>query len=236
VQKSSNVGASKIALSLPNYAYYHTLQKAGFGELPTSEFPGEASGHMPSLRRLDDFTYATMSFGYGLSASLLQLARAYMAFANGGIIYPISLLKLEHAPLGTRLFSPKVAEEMRMILHTVEEQGGTGVLANIPGYLVAGKTGTSNQVKKGGGFSHENYNALFAGLAPLEQPKLVIAIRMNRPHRNRADHFGGNSAAPVFAMIAKQALPLMGQLATVPSIDQHFFRFQRRYLDNVVDN
>lgn len=206
---SSNVGASKIALSLPWKQTYDLFQKVGFGQYPGGKFPGESSGYMPALASLSKLEFATMSFGYDIAVSTLQLARAYSVFANGGTLYPISFLKLNVPAQGTPAMSEKTTLEVRQMLHSIVVSGGTGIRANIANYNVAGKTGTTWKVGPHG-FDHSRYNAVFAGIVPLYHPRLVIVVHLNAPTKGYATGFGGVSAAPVFADIASAAMIILG--------------------------
>jgi cell division protein FtsI (penicillin-binding protein 3) len=227
---SSNVGVSKIALSLPHQQVYGMFVKAGFGQQPSGgRFPGEASGTLHPLSQMGDFEYATMTFGYDLSVSTLQLARAYAAVANGGILYPVSFVKHDYAPEGTRIMSQKTAQELTAMLKTVTETGNTGMLANVAGYTVVGKTGTSH-IAAPHGYYKNKYNAVFAGFVPMEDPKLVIVVHINNP-KGYYNSFGGVSAAPVFAKIAASSLSILGVPFTEQQIDQAIFKSQQRWLE-----
>lgn len=231
--KSSNVGVSKIALSLPHRTVYNKFVTAGMGQIPTFEFPGAAHGTLHPFDSIGDFVYATMSFGYAFSASLLQMSHLYSAIANNGMMMPISFLKLKNPPTGHELMRPKIAKELQMMLHTVVGMKGTGILANIPGYEVAGKTGTAHIVGPHG-YYKTHYNAIFIGLAPLKDPRIVVAVRMNNPvgHYNS---FGGVSAAPVFAKTAEATLQFMHVKPTVKHINVKFFKRQHEFLERIVN-
>lgn len=227
LEKSSNVGATKIALSIPRKTLYQLIQNAGFGDSPGGFFPGTATGYLPPLASLGKLSYATLSFGYALSSSTLQLARAYAAIASGGILYPVSFIKLTKPPQGQRIMSQKVAEQLGQMLKTVVSPEGSGLIANIPGYQVVGKTGTTHQVGPHG-FYKNHYNSIFAGYVPLKHPKLVIVVRINDPQNGRYNYFGGVSAAPIFATIA-QTLRTSGVPPTVDHINQNFFKNQAQW-------
>lgn len=215
LQHSSNVGAAKIALSLPWSTTYNFMQRMGFGESPSNMFPGETAGIMHPLTHMSTLEFATMAFGYDITASTLQLARAYSAIANGGTLYPATFLKLDTPPKGTKVLSKAITQEMMPMLHTVVEKGGTTNYANIVGYTVVGKTGTSHKVGPGG-FERNKYNAIFVGIAPMEHPLMVIAVHINEPHDKPWFYgFGGNSAAPVFADIAANAMRVWGVPAKI---------------------
>ena len=209
LQKSSNVGISKIALSLPHEKVFKFLRSLDFGSGTGYLFPGENAGYLPAASQLGDFSYATTAFGYGMTSSVLQLAHAYSIFANNGILCPTSFIKIDHPPLCKRILSSEHANDIKNMLHSVVTIHGTGLLANIPGFSVGGKTGTVHRVGKHGYLKH-SYNAYFAGIAPLDNPKLVIIIWIENPQKSHFYQYGGISAAPVFASIAKNSLAYLG--------------------------
>ncbi|PCI38928.1 MAG: hypothetical protein COB50_01750 [Thiotrichales bacterium] len=230
--KSSNVGASRIALSLKRNELYDFLNSVGLGENPTPDFPAGSAGYLPLLQKLDRFSLATLSFGYSLTVTTLQLARAYSAIANGGVLYPISLLRVTHQPKGVRVLSENTAADLRSMLRTVMKVGGTGMLANIVGYKVAGKTGTSYKASKGG-FNKKLFNGVFVGMAPLNNPKLVIAVHMNNIHKDKINFYGGIAAAPVFSLIMENSLRLLD----VPFTNMHINKLMlsnQKYLKRLV--
>lgn len=231
--KSSNVGISKIALSLPHDKVYNQFLEAGFGALPTYEFPGATPGMIHPRGQGGDFEYATMAFGYSVAASLIQLAHFYAAIANEGIMMPIAFTRLKQAPKGTVFMPPNITKQLVAMLHTVVGPKGTGLLANIPGYQVAGKTGTSHLVGPHGFYKHR-FNAIFIGLAPLKDPRLLVAVRMNDPSAHYYDGFGGVSAAPVFAQVTEAALEFLGVPPTEKQVDLKFFRHQHQYLEWII--
>ena len=227
--KSSNVGVSKVALSLPHREVYDMFAKAGVGSPPSGHYPGEAQGVLHPYDTIGKFTFATMTFGYAISMSLLQLAHMYTAIANHGVMQPLSFVKLNKPPLnGKRLMTAKAAHELIAMLHTVVLPGGTGILANIPGYNLAGKTGTSHQVGPHG-FYKNRYNAVFVGIVPMVNPKLVIAVRINDP-KGHFNSFGGVSAAPVFAQVAARSLQALGVPPTTPILNKKIFRNREEML------
>ncbi|MDF2940804.1 MAG: penicillin-binding protein [Gammaproteobacteria bacterium] len=232
--KSSNVGISKIALSLPRETVYSMFTNLGIGSSPSGMFPGEANGFMYPADSVGDFQFATMTFGYSVSVSLLQLARVYAAIANNGILLPVSFLKIDSPPSGTRAMSAKTAQTLIQMLQTVVGPGGTGILANIPGYEVAGKTGTAHQVNPQGGYYRDRYNALFVGLAPADNPRVVIAVRIDNP-QGYYNSFGGVSAAPVFAQVAQQAMHVLGIPPDKSQVNQVLFKSQQQLLQEVVE-
>lgn len=188
IQKSSNVGTSKIALTIPSkklWAFYHNL---GFGQTLETSFPGEARGHLASYQGWGAFEQATLSFGYGVSVSALQLARAYTALANDGVMPMTSLTKVDGEVDAHRIMSAKTANSMMAMLETVVSKDGTAFQASVPGFRAAGKTGT---VKRLGarGYTTSSYNALFAGVAPASNPRLVMVVVIDEP--SAGDYYGG---------------------------------------------
>ena len=204
--KSSNVGASKIALSLEADQMWSVFQRVGIGQTTASSFPGEASGVLPGYGRWRQFQQATLSFGYGMSVTTLQLASAYAVLAADGVKYPVSLLKLDQAPQGEQVIKPEVARSVRAMLETVLGPDGTGRKARVEGYSVAGKTGTVHK-STAGGYADDRYVSLFAGMAPAKNPRLVVVVMIDEP--GGKDYYGGLVAAPVFARIMSGALRLL---------------------------
>jgi len=213
IQKSSNVGASKIALSLSKKQMWAMLTQVGFGSLSGSGFPGEVTGRLAHFRQWHITEQATISFGYGINVTLLQLARAYAALGNKGILPPIRFLDVEESNrkrltdhLPRPVMQANTAQQILKMLEKVVKSGGTGSLAQIPGYSVAGKTGT---VRKhiGGQYSDKEYIALFAGLVPAKSPRLVMVVMIDRPRGK--SYYGGTIAAPVFATVMKDVLRLL---------------------------
>jgi len=206
IAKSSNVGASKIALSLPADRLWTMFHRVGFGSLSGADFPGETAGTLPDYHRWYPIDHATFSFGYGLSVSTLQLARAYAVLAGGGVLKPVSFVPVDHAPQGERVMSAKTARQVIAMMDGVVSDEGTGERARVPGYHVAGKTGT---VRKSipGGYAEDKYIALFAGMIPATRPSLVMVVMINDP---RSDQFyGGSVAAPVFSRVMGEAMRLL---------------------------
>jgi cell division protein FtsI (penicillin-binding protein 3) len=206
LKKSSNVGVSKIALTMEPEELWKVFGSLGFGEPTGSQFPGESSGRLPFFSDWSTFEQATLSFGYGLSVTPLQLARAYAVFANDGMRLPVSLLKLERPPEGTRVMRQSTARNMVKMLEAVVSKEGTAPLAAIPGYRVAGKTGTAKK-SVAGGYAEDKYLALFVGMAPASNPRLVMAVFIDEP--GGEDYYGGLVAAPVFSKVMSGALRLM---------------------------
>jgi cell division protein FtsI (penicillin-binding protein 3) len=211
IQKSSNVGAVKLAMSLTPQQHWEVLHRSGFGQLPGSGFPGETAGRLRAAATWKPVEQATMAYGYGLSVSLLQLTRAYMAFANDGEVMPLSFLKREpHEIVGERVFSPGVARKVRAMLETVTQEGGTGMRTRVPGYRVAGKTGTAHKLVDGR-YAPDRYLSSFVGMAPASNPRLIIGVVIDEP--SGGVYYGGSVAGPVFAQVMAASLR---QLAVPP--------------------
>ncbi|MGE5625176.1 MAG: peptidoglycan D,D-transpeptidase FtsI family protein [Bacillota bacterium] len=206
IEKSSNVGASKIALSLDPSLMWRTLTAFGFGRSTGSGFPGEASGALEDYRYWNPARQATISYGYGVAITALQLADAYDTLANGGRRTPPSFVRLDDAPVAEPVIPQQVSATLRGMLETVVSDEGTGKLADIAGYHVAGKTGTAH-VAVNGGYSADKYISVFAGMAPASDPRLVAVVVINQP--TRGNYFGGKVSAPVFAEVMRGALRLL---------------------------
>ena len=206
IEKSSNVGASKMALAIPAEKLWDVHSRVGFGAVSNSGFPGESSGILTHARRWSSIEQATMAFGYGLSVTPLQLARAYAVLANNGRMRPISFLRVDDDVPADQVLSSAIASKVRKMLETVTGEGGTGTKARIAGYRVAGKTGT---IKKAtvGGYSDERYMAVFAGMVPASAPRLVMVVAINEP--TAGVYYGGEVAAPVFSRVMAGAVRLM---------------------------
>jgi cell division protein FtsI (penicillin-binding protein 3) len=204
---SSNVGMSKITLSLPPENWWSMVHKMGFGQLTESGFPGERSGLLMNYSIWDPFVLATNSFGYGISVTALQLARAYAILAADGIKRPVSFLKVAEPPAGEQVLDPKVASELRIMLESVlSKNGGTAPLARVPGYRVTGKTGTAHIVGEHG-YERNDYNSIFVGIAPASHPRLVVAVVIHDPQNGQ--YFGGYVAGPIFSKIMGETLRLL---------------------------
>jgi len=205
IQKSSNVGTAKIALSLPPETLWKGLNESGFGSLTGSEFPGEAPGKLRDFKTWRPIEQATMSYGNGISVNLLQLARAYTIFANSGELMPITMLKQDVPAVGVKVYSNATALAVRDMMETVVRPGGTAPLAQITGYRVAGKTGTAHKLENGKYINH--YVASFVGMAPASNPRLIVAVMINDP--GGRDYYGGLVAAPVFSTVMGASLRLL---------------------------
>jgi cell division protein FtsI (penicillin-binding protein 3) len=206
IRKSSNVGISKIALSLPGKDIWSMLSGLGFGVQTGSGFPGESAGLLVGYRNWNEIETATLSFGYGMSSTPLQLARAYAVLASGGIRRPVSFLRLDAAPAGERIMNERVAQQVNSMLEEVTGPQGTALTARVSGYRVGGKTGT---VRKSiaGGYADDRYLAVFAGMAPVSDPRLVMVVMVNEPGNGK--YYGGQVAGPVFSRVMSGALRLM---------------------------
>jgi cell division protein FtsI (penicillin-binding protein 3) len=208
IQKSSNVGASKIALSLDRFYMWNTFNQLGFGSKTRIGFPGEAAGKVRDYKTWRPIEQATMSFGNGISVTLLQLARAYTVFANEGELKPVSLLKLQDAPVGVPVFSPKTADDMKAMLEMVVQPGGTALKAQVVGYRVAGKTGTTHKLGAHG-YEKNKYVGSFVGMAPASNPRLIIAVMIDEPNTANDQYYGGVVAAPVFSAVMGESLRIL---------------------------
>ncbi|MAY02292.1 MAG: cell division protein [Gammaproteobacteria bacterium] len=219
LSKSSQVGATKLALAMGQDPMLDVLKRVGFGQSPGTGFPGEAAGLVPNHSRWSNSEIATLGYGYGFQVSPLQLAQAYMVYANGGIMKPVSLLKVESRDevVGTRVISEEMAATVTAMLEAVVEPGGggTGTRAYIPSHRVAGKTGTAwyYDVERGA-YDDENYISLFAGFAPVSNPRIVTVVTIHEPQGE--EYGGGQVAAPVFADITAGALRILN---VPPDID-----------------
>jgi cell division protein FtsI (penicillin-binding protein 3) len=202
IQQSSNVGAAKIALMLKSETMWQGLSESGFGAETGSNFPGEAPGKLRDPKTWRPIEQATMAYGHGMSVNLLQLARAYTIFANDGELKPVSLLKLDSPPTGKKVFSERTTRELLGMMEMVVLPGGTAPLAQVAGYRVAGKTGTAHKLEDGHYVDH--YVASFVGLAPVSNPRLVVAVMIDDPEG--ANYYGGEVAAPVFSKVTGAAL------------------------------
>ncbi|MDZ7810400.1 MAG: penicillin-binding transpeptidase domain-containing protein [Arhodomonas sp.] len=205
LQKSSNVGITRIALSLEAGDIWEVIEAAGFGRSTGSGFPGEAGGYLDPLPPDSRFERATLAFGYGLSATPLQLAQAYAALANGGRMPSVSFLRDAGDQPPRRVISEGTADQVLRMLERVVGPGGTAETADIGGYRVAGKTGTSKKAAAGG-YSEDRYVALFTGVVPASDPRFVTVVMVDEPGGDQ--YYGGQVAAPVFREVMSQALRL----------------------------
>ncbi|MBE7940503.1 MULTISPECIES: penicillin-binding protein 2 [Ramlibacter] len=207
IQKSSNIGTLKIALQMPPKDMWEVFTQAGFGQKPNLTFPGAVSGRLRPWKTWRPVEQATMSYGYGLSASLFQMARSYTVWAHDGQIIPATLLKDSQPKTGVQVFSPKTVSEVRTMLQMAAGPGGTGPKAQTVGYSVGGKSGTAYK-QVGRGYDTKKYRSWFVGIAPIDHPRIVVAVMVDEPSNGL--YFGGDVAAPVFSATVQQTLRMMG--------------------------
>lgn len=218
IQKSSNIGTAKIALQMPAREMWEMFSNVGFGQKPQVPFPGAVSGRLRPYKGWRPIEQATMSYGYGLSVSLMQLAHAYTVFGRDGDLAPISMLKVDNPVSGQPVFQSKVARDVRTMLHMVVGPGGTASKAQTMGYSVGGKTGTAHK-QEGRGYAGHRYRGVFAGLAPIDAPRIVVAVMIDEPSNGK--YFGGDTAAPVFSKTVQQTLRVLGiapDMTVVPQV------------------
>ncbi len=218
IQKSSNVGTVKIAMQMPPRAMWEMYSSVGFGQKPQVPFPGAVSGRLRPYKAWRPIEQATMSYGYGLSVSLMQLAHAYTVFGREGDLVPLSMLKVSEPPLGQPVFKGKVARDVRHMLHLVTGPGGTAPKAQTMGYSVGGKTGTAHK-QEGRGYASKRYRGVFAGLAPIDSPRIAVAVMIDEP--SNGQYYGGDTAAPVFSKTVQQTLRVLGiapDMTVVPQV------------------
>ncbi len=212
IQKSSNVGTVKMAMQMQPREIWEMYTQVGLGQRPQINFPGVVTGRLRPYKTWRPIEQATMSYGYGLSASLFQLARAYSVFAHDGELIPTSIVKNQHLPsdvraTGLRVMSPKTAEAVREMLHMAAGTGGTAPKAQVMGYSVGGKSGTAHK-QEGKGYADKKYRSWFVGMAPIHNPRIVVAVMVDEPSDGK--YFGGDVAAPVFSQVVEQTLRSMG--------------------------
>jgi cell division protein FtsI (penicillin-binding protein 3) len=201
IQKSSNIGTAKIALQMPAQDMWEMFTTVGFGQQPRFGFPGAVAGRVRPYKSWRPIEQATMSYGHGISVSLIQLARAYMIFARNGDIIPLSFQKVHDLPVGQRVISEKTALQMRGMLESVVSPEGTAPKAQVPGYRVGGKTGTAYKIVHGKYV--KEYVGDFVGFAPASNPRIIVAVMIDEP---MVGHLAGDVAAPVFSTVAANAL------------------------------
>ncbi|MDO8250161.1 MAG: penicillin-binding protein 2 [Rhodoferax sp.] len=221
IQKSSNIGTTKIAMQMQPREMWEIFSQAGFGQKPQISFPGAVSGRLRPYKTWRPIEQATMSYGYGLSASLFQMARSYTVFSNDGQIIPVTMLKSSEPAVGVPVLSARTAGQVRKMLQLAAGPGGTGQKAQTIGYSVGGKSGTAyKQVGKGyGSAGNRKYRGWFVGMAPIEKPRIIIGVMIDEP--GAGQYFGGAVAAPVFSEVAQQTLRMMGvqpDMAVKPQI------------------
>ena len=216
IQKSSNVGAARIAMMMPARELWELFSSVGYGQKPQITFPGAVTGRLKPYKNWRPVEQATMAYGYGLSASLLQMARAYTPLARDGDVIPMTMLRADvgEPPLqGLKVLSPATAREIRKMLQMAAGPGGTGAKAQTIGYSVGGKSGTAHK-QEGKGYSSNKYRSWFVGMAPIVEPRIIVAVMVDEPTNGL--HFGGDVAAPVFSQVVQQTLRMMN---VAPDID-----------------
>ncbi len=221
IQKSSNIGTTKIAMQMQAREMWELYSSAGFGQKPQISFPGAVSGKLRPYKTWRPIEQATMSYGYGLSASLFQMARSYTVFSNDGLIIPVTMLKSGEPAVGLPVLSARTAAQVRHMLQLAAGPGGTGQKAQTIGYSVGGKSGTAyKQIGKGyGSAGNRKYRGWFVGLAPVEKPRVIVAVMIDEP--SAGQYYGGAVAAPVFSEVVQQTLRMMGvapDMAVQPQI------------------
>jgi len=218
IQKSSNVGTVRMAMQMSSRETWELYSQVGFGQKPQIEFPGAGTGKLRAWKTWRPIEQATMSYGYGLSTSLFQLARSYSVFARDGEMVPMSIVRRDAPPAGLRVLSPRTAQQVRTMLREAAGPSGTAPKAQVIGYSVGGKTGTAKK-QEGKGYSSNRYRAWFVGLAPLNDPRIIVAVMVDEP--SRGQFYGGDVAAPVFSQVVQQTLRMMGvptDIEVVPQI------------------
>ena len=213
IQKSSNVGSAKIALAMAPQKLWAIFSAVGFGTQTRVGFPGEASGRLRAYQSWKPIEHATMSYGHGVSVSLLQLARAYSVFATDGELKQLTLIRRDQPAEGKRVISRRTAQAVRRMLETVTQPGGTATRAQVAGYRVAGKTGTAHKLD-GATYAADRYVSSFVGIAPATNPRLVIAVMIDEPGGKH--YYGGEVAAPAFSNVMAGALRLLGVTPDAP--------------------
>ena len=207
IQKSSNVGTVKLASMMEPRDMWEMYSHVGIGQRPQLPFPGVVSGKLRAYKTWRPIEHATMSYGYGLSASLFQLARAYTVFARDGELVPVTLLKTDEPAAGLRVMKPQTAQAVREMLHLATLSGGTAPKAQTLGYSVGGKSGTARK-QEGKGYAERKYRSFFVGVAPVENPRIVVAVMLDEP--TSGHYYGGDIAAPVFSATVQQTLRILG--------------------------
>lgn len=208
LQKSSNIAVTKLAMSMPPEYFWGVYSNLGFGTSAGVGFPGEASGSLLDYQGWHEFDQAILSFGYGVSTSILQLARAYTALADDGVVHSASLLKRDEDPDAKRIFKPATTRRVRDMLEHVISKEGTAYQARVEGYRVAGKTGTVKKAAASGGYTSDKYLSVFVGMAPASNPRFVIAVVVDEP--TTGQYYGGLVAAPAFSRVMAGILRIYG--------------------------
>ncbi|MDO9144454.1 peptidoglycan D,D-transpeptidase FtsI family protein [Rhodoferax sp.] len=207
IQKSSNVGTVKIAMQMAPRKMWEMYSQVGFGQKPELPFPGAVSGRLRPYKSWRPIEQATMSYGYGVSVSLFQLAHAYTIFGRDGDLVPVTMFKMNAPAVGVPVIEARHARDVRHMLHLVTGPGGTAQKAQAMGYSVGGKTGTAHKVE-GKGYADKKYRGVFAGLAPIDAPRIAVAVMIDEP--SNGQYYGGLTAAPVFSQTVQQTLRVLG--------------------------
>lgn len=228
VQKSSNVGAAKLAMQLPAQEMWQLYSALGFGTKPQLPFPGVASGKLRPAKAWKPVDQSRLAYGYGLSASLLQMARSYTVFSHDGEVIPVTMVKPTEPPQGERVFKPETARTLRDMLQLAAGPEGTAPLAQTMGYSVGGKSGTAHK-QEGEGYAKDKYRSWFVGLSPIDKPRIIVAVMVDEPSAGK--HYGGAVAAPVFSRVVAQTLRAQGvspnldvkpQIVAGPAVQENF--------------
>jgi cell division protein FtsI (penicillin-binding protein 3) len=213
IQKSSNIGTSKIQLQMSAEKMGTIYSELGFGAVPQTGFPGEAKGVLRPWAKWKPIEQATMSYGHGISVSLLQIARAYTVFTNEGEMLPLSLMRQESQPIGKRIYGKQAVADVTRMMELAVLPGGTAPRAQVPGYRVAGKTGTAHKAENGG-YAEHKYVSSFVGFGPVTQPRFIVAVMIDEPMG--AKYYGGDVGAPVFSTVMGAALRMMSVAPDAP--------------------
>jgi len=206
IQKSSNIGIVRVAMQMQPRELWELYSNVGYGQKPQLNFPGVVTGRLRPYKTWRPIEQATMAYGYGLSATLMQMARAYTVFARDGEVIPVSLLKQDHPASGVRVLSPETAREVRKMLQMAAGPGGTAPKAQTVGYSVGGKSGTAHK-QEGKGYASHKYRSWFVGMAPIDKPRVIVAVMVDEP--SNGVYFGGDVAGPVFSQVVQQTLRMM---------------------------
>ncbi len=206
IQKSSNIGIVRVAMMMQPHELWDLYSAVGYGQKPQINFPGAVTGRLRPFKTWRPIEQATMAYGYGLSASLLQMAHAYTSFARDGEVIPVSMLKQDHPVSGIRVFSAETAQELRRMLQMAAGPGGTATKAQTIGYSVGGKSGTAHK-QEGHGYASNKYRSWFVGMAPIDKPRIIVAVMVDEPTAGK--YYGGDVAAPVFSQVVQQTLRMM---------------------------
>ena len=206
IQKSSNIGIVRVAMMMQPHELWDLYSAVGYGQKPQINFPGAVTGRLRPFKTWRPIEQATMAYGYGLSASLLQMAHAYTSFARDGEVIPVSMLKQDQPVSGIRVFSAGTAQEVRRMLQLAAGPGGTATKAQTIGYSVGGKSGTAHK-QEGRGYASNKYRSWFVGMAPIDKPRIIVAVMVDEPTAGK--YYGGDVAAPVFSQVVQQTLRMM---------------------------